>query len=141
MNILYLAHRIPYPPHTGDKVRSFHQIRHLARNNRISLVCFVDDRSDLEHVATLGRWCSTVDAVYRSRRAAQLAGLRGLWTGRSLAVTAFQSGALERKLKERCREPFDAIVAFTAVMAPYGDRARAAARIVDFVDVDSEKWR
>ena len=27
--LLYLVHRLPYPPNKGDKVRSYHLLRHL----------------------------------------------------------------------------------------------------------------
>lgn len=29
-NLLYLVHRIPYPPNKGDKIRSFHFLKALA---------------------------------------------------------------------------------------------------------------
>ena len=29
-NVLYLVHRLPFPPNKGDKVRSFHLLQHLA---------------------------------------------------------------------------------------------------------------
>ncbi|HET7904912.1 MAG TPA: TIGR03087 family PEP-CTERM/XrtA system glycosyltransferase [Candidatus Eisenbacteria bacterium] len=142
MKLLYLCHRIPYPPHTGDKVRSFHQIRHLAKNHEISLACFAESRDDLGHVETLMEWCRSVDVVVRPRRLAKLAGLRGLATGGSLALEAFRSGALARKIRARAAETkFDAIVAFTVVMAPYAALVEAPVRVLDFVDADSEKWR
>ena len=28
--ILFLSHRIPFPPNRGDKIRSHHVLRHLA---------------------------------------------------------------------------------------------------------------
>ena len=37
MCILMLAHRIPYPPHTGDKVRAYHVARHLAQRHGLAL--------------------------------------------------------------------------------------------------------
>ena len=40
---LLLTHRIPYPPNKGDKIRSYHLLRHLARDWRVHLGCFVDD--------------------------------------------------------------------------------------------------
>jgi len=40
--LLYLTHRIPYPPNKGDKVRSFNILRQLARTHRVWLGSFVD---------------------------------------------------------------------------------------------------
>src|SRR5436190_1525315 len=47
MKILYLAHRIPYPPNKGDKIRSFHELKHLSRRHEIHLVAFCDQKEDL----------------------------------------------------------------------------------------------
>ncbi|MCK7493573.1 MAG: GNAT family N-acetyltransferase [Comamonadaceae bacterium] len=33
--LLYLVHRMPYPPNKGDKVRSYHLLRHLAAQHRV----------------------------------------------------------------------------------------------------------
>ena len=48
--LLYLVHRIPYPPNKGDKLRSFHILRHLAEHYRVFLATFVDHPDDLRHV-------------------------------------------------------------------------------------------
>ena len=39
-NVLYLVHRLPYPPNKCDKVRSFHLLKHLAERHRIFLGTF-----------------------------------------------------------------------------------------------------
>ena len=45
-DVLFLAHRIPYPPTKGDKIRSWHFFRHLAHNHRVHLGAFIDDPQD-----------------------------------------------------------------------------------------------
>ena len=45
-DILYLVHRLPYPPNKGDKVRSYHLLRHLAARHRVFLGTFIDDPDD-----------------------------------------------------------------------------------------------
>jgi sugar transferase (PEP-CTERM/EpsH1 system associated) len=58
-----------------------------------------------------------------------------------LSVAAFDSGEFRRLVEARCRrDPPDAILVYTAVMAPYAENA-GVPRLVDFVDVDSEKWK
>ena len=140
VNLLYLAHRIPYPPDKGDKIRSYHQLRFLAARHRVHLVCFADDRRDLAHADVLREFCASVDVVYRSGRAARIAGLRGLLDGRAISVAAFDSGALRRAAAARLRGA-DAVLAFSSVMAPYAPAAEGRPRVMDFVDADSEKWR
>jgi hypothetical protein len=69
MRILMLAHRIPYPPHTGDKVRAFHVARHLAHGHDLTLACLADDSSDLggethhNWEASLGQLDRVIEAV------------------------------------------------------------------------------
>lgn len=140
MNILYLAHRIPYPPDKGDKMVSYHQVRHLGARHRLHLVCFADDRRDLVHADVLREFCASVDVVFRSPRRARIAGLRGLLDGRAISVAAFDSHALRRAAAERLRGA-DIVLAFSSVMAQYVPAGDWRPRVMDFVDADSEKWR
>jgi len=67
MKLAVLASRIPYPLEKGDKLRIFHQIKHLAQSHEICLICLNDssqkiDTSVLEelvselHVIQLSKW-------------------------------------------------------------------------------------
>ena len=48
--LLYLVHRIPYPPTKGDKVRSFNILRQLAKRHRIFLGTFFDHPDDVQYI-------------------------------------------------------------------------------------------
>lgn len=39
-NILFLTCRFPYPLHTGDRIKSFYLIKHLAKSHNVTLVTF-----------------------------------------------------------------------------------------------------
>ena len=53
-----LVHRLPYPPNKGDKVRSYHLLRHLARQHRgLPFGTFVDDPDDWQHLPEVRRLC------------------------------------------------------------------------------------
>lgn len=58
--LLFLAHRLPYPPNKGDKIRSWHMLRHLAEHYRVFLGTFVDDPRDWEYVPALEKVCAEV---------------------------------------------------------------------------------
>jgi hypothetical protein len=60
MQILYLAHRIPYPPNKGDKIRSFNEIKYLSRSHEIDLACLADDPNDMKYNADLKKYCNQV---------------------------------------------------------------------------------
>ena len=56
--LLYLVHRLPYPPDKGDKVRSYHLLRHLADKHEVYLGTFIDDANDAVHIPTLRSLCA-----------------------------------------------------------------------------------
>ena len=59
-DLLFLSHRIPYPPDKGDKIRAWHFLRHLATRYRVHLACFVDDPEDAKFVPKLEEICASV---------------------------------------------------------------------------------
>ena len=141
MKILYIAHRIPYPPDKGDKIRAYHQLKHLAARHELHLACLVDDPEDLHHIATLRELCASVSYAYRGRlKSAILAGL-ALFTNKPLSAASFYSRVLKREIARRIqRENFDAIVAYSSSVAGYVLDIPDIPKVMDFVDVDSAKW-
>jgi sugar transferase (PEP-CTERM/EpsH1 system associated) len=143
-NLLYLVHRLPYPPNKGDKVRSFHLLKHLAARHRVFLGTFIDDPEDEVHVARLRTWCAEVHAVRLDPRLARLRSLRGLLYRRALSVDYYNDAGMHRWVAElRARQNVDAVVVFSSPMAQYAGpqgRSMDASVLVDFVDVDSAKW-
>src|SRR5438132_1337797 len=106
MRILYLAHRIPYPPNKGDKIRSYHEILGLAaRGHEVHVAAFVDDPRDLRYRDELARICRSATLVPLSRRRATLRSLSALGTRRSLSLRYFSS----RTMRERVRHLIDSV--------------------------------
>jgi len=142
MNILYLCHRIPYPPDKGDKIRSFHHLEHLAREHRVHLACLIDAPEDRAHVAALARWCASVDTAWRGKTLAGARAALALVAGGSLSVAAFRSEDLKRKVQRRLvSDPCDVAIVFSSSMGQYLPRNVEIPTILDYVDLDSEKWR
>lgn len=139
--LLYLVHRIPYPPNKGDKLRSFHILRHLARSYRVYLGTFVDRAEDAPHVETLREWCADVCAIPLSPVRTRLASLRGLLSGEALSLPYYRSRRLRNWVDGAVRsQGIRRAVAFSGPMAQYLDHAGFDRRVVDFCDVDSAKW-
>jgi sugar transferase (PEP-CTERM/EpsH1 system associated) len=138
MDILFLAHRVPFPPDRGDKIRSFHVLRHLAARARVHLVAFADDPRDLtpppEFREMLGE-CVVVERTKPRWRA----GVEALASGRPLSLAAFDDArvhaAVERIVRERGS---DRVYAFSGQMAQYLPAGVPA--VMDFVDADSAKF-
>ena len=140
MRILMLAHRIPFPPHTGDKVRAYHVARHLARHHEVTLACLVDDRADVAGVLPLSQMVSEVEYARLWKPWSTLKGLAGLAVGSSLSVPYFGSRRLRRRLSERIANgEYDLIYASSTPTAQYAE-GMGLPVIMDFVDIDSDKW-
>ena len=143
-NLLYLVHRLPYPPNKGDKVRSYHLLKHLTARHRVFLGTFIDDPDDEVYVDTVRHLCPDLHVVRLNPRMAKLRSLTGVLTHQALSLRYYQDVGLQTWVKQTlAEENIDATVIFSSVMAQYleampGDSP--APMLVDFVDVDSAKW-
>jgi len=140
--VLLLVHRLPYPPNKGDKVRSFHLLKHLAAQHEVYLGTFVDDPVDWQYVDTVRSYCAELHVAGLHPLRAKLSSLRGLATGEALSLPYYRDEGLARWVANLLRtESLDAVVVFSSVMAQYVRHlAPDLPVLVDFVDVDSAKW-
>lgn len=141
-NILYLVHRLPYPPNKGDKVRSYHLLRHLLKSHRVFLGTFIDDPEDEQYVPALRALCPDLHIERLQPRFAKVASLVGLARGEPLTLAYYRRASLMRWVQAiAAQHPLQASVVFSSAMAPYAQAlASAVPMLVDFVDVDSVKW-
>ena len=117
-HLLFLAHRIPYPPTKGDKVRSYHLLRHLTSRYRVHLGAFVDDEADLAHADTLKSLCETCHLVRLKPRTAKIRSLAGFVSGDPLTLAYYRSADMRRWVKEELRQaPIEKVLVFSAAMA------------------------
>ena len=109
-NLLYLVHRLPYPPNKGDKVRSYHLLKHLAARHRVFLGTFVDDPEDEAHVDTLRALCAGLHVARLHPARARIGSLAGLLDGEALTLRYYRDAALQRWVRETVRrERIDAV--------------------------------
>ncbi|WP_135467483.1 TIGR03087 family PEP-CTERM/XrtA system glycosyltransferase [Crenalkalicoccus roseus] len=145
--LLFLCHRIPYPPEKGEKIRAWHILDHLARRWEVELGCLVDDRADLDHLPALRARCAAVEwRAVPGRAGAALRALLRLRPGLPLTLGWFHDPGLAAWAEAGLAAGrYDAVFAYSSAMAPYamGRAARRPGlrRLLDMVDVDSEKWR
>lgn len=64
MRIAVLTSRFPYPLERGDKLRMFHQIRHLAAEHEIFLFCICESVPAESDMAELYRYCKRVEYLH-----------------------------------------------------------------------------
>ena len=140
-NLLYLVHRLPYPPNKGDKVRSYHLLRHLAAGHRVFLGTFIDDPDDAVHVDTLRPLCADLCALRLDPRWAKVRSLNALLSDEALTQRYYRDARLFSWVERIVRNnQIDAAVIFSSAMAQYVEDIPRLPLLVDFVDVDSAKW-
>jgi sugar transferase (PEP-CTERM/EpsH1 system associated) len=141
MRLLFVTQRVPYPPNRGDKIATYHQIRHLVRNHEVSVACLAENREDLDYVQGLAPMVTTVDAVLLPPHRAKIRALFALSSGSPLTVAYFNEPELHRRVASlmRTREP-DAIIVYSSGTAQFVERFNDIPRIMNFGDLDSLKW-
>jgi sugar transferase (PEP-CTERM/EpsH1 system associated) len=138
--ILFLAHRIPFPPDRGDKIRSHHILAALAELAPVHVATFAEtaaDRGHEPHLATLAASHCLADRV----KALPVAGLQALLAGEPVSLAAFRHRAIAAFVSRTLRErPIDTIYVFSGQMGQYAPREWDGRLVVDLGDVDSAKF-
>src|SRR5579875_3176640 len=120
MRILFLAHRAPFPPDKGDKIRSFHFLRHLAKQHEVWLGAGIDDPADLKHLPTAQAMCREVflAPLGPMRRLTNMA--TGAIAGIPISVSRFSHPGLERWIGRVLRkvEP-DLVFVYSSALSRY----------------------
>jgi len=149
VRVLFLAHRIPFPPNKGDKIRAFNILKYLTKRHEVSLACLVDDEKDLQFLPEIGQHVKHLVFDRIRPQAKKVLALRGLLQSRAMTVGYFHTASLQRQIDDVIEAMnLDAFVCSSSPMAEYLFRSRhadtkirAATKVMDLIDVDSCKWR
>jgi len=141
-DLLFLAHRIPFPPNKGDKIRSFHILRHLASRFKVHLGCFCDEAADQRHIAPLRELCSEVFCLPLGRTQIAMRSLRAVALGKSISEASYRDRRMSAWIRDTLgKHEIKDIFVFCSAMAPYVLGCCSDRRVViDIVDLDSAKW-
>lgn len=138
--ILFISHRMPFPPNRGDKIRSHHVLKRLAELAPVHVATFADDELDLAEEVELAAVARSHCLVRRSKPLVQC-GLEALLRRTPVSLVAFASPELaayiDRILRER---PISTIYVFSGQMGQYIPAWFKGRVVFDFVDVDSAKF-
>jgi sugar transferase (PEP-CTERM/EpsH1 system associated) len=139
--LLFLCHRIPFPPNKGDKIRSYHVLRHLAERHDLFVGTFVDDPADWAHAPKLEAMAAGTCIRNLHRTAAKVRSLKGLLTNEALTVTYYRDAALSAWTRNVVREHgIRKVVVASSAMAQFVPDEPGLTRVIDFMDVDPDKW-
>jgi len=148
MRILFLTHRIPYPPNKGDKIRSYNILQYLAKHHEVYLGSLIDEKADIQYINQLQSQVKEFVFETIQPQIKKICCLRSFFKNESISVCYFYSSRLQKKIDELFeRIDFDALLCFSSPMAEYYFRSshknrgtKLLARIMDLIDVDSYKW-
>nr|CRH08075.1 Putative GT4 : distantly related to phosphatidylinositol a-mannosyltransferase [Candidatus Magnetococcus massalia] len=140
-DILFLAHRIPYPPNKGDKIRAYHLLKALSSHYRVHVGAFIDDPEDWQHAEALQQMVDGQVKLMPIRPTlAKLASLRGLLTGEALSLPFYRNRMMQRWVDRLLKAgQVSAVVGFSSPVAQYV-MGKEIPLVMDLVDVDSDKW-
>lgn len=142
MRIFYICQRVPYPPDRGDKIITYHEIRHLSRRYEVHVFCVADGREDLVNVAGLSGCAASITAAPMARWSGRWRALVSLVTGGPLSVAAMRESRLHANVRRAAAalKP-DLVIVFSSNVAQYAEDFSGTPRIMHFADLDSMKWR
>lgn len=141
MRILFLAHRVPYPPDKGDRIRSYNIIKLLAKTHAVFLIGATHDPVHPDSYSVLRRYCKAVDIFKIDPWLSRLRAAFGLFSNVPLTLPLFYSGKLAQAVKTRlAQNAIDLVYIYSSPMAQYALTNDKIPKLMDFIDVDSQKW-
>ncbi len=141
MKILFLAHRIPYPPNKGEKIRAYHELEYLGARHTVDLFCFADSPEEARGHQALAPFCRRIYVHTLSRWKAMWRAARASWKGEPFSLGYFHSAEFQSAVRKAVAEDrYDSIFVYCSAMGQYVPQPCPCPAVIDFVDVDSAKW-
>jgi sugar transferase (PEP-CTERM/EpsH1 system associated) len=141
VKILYVCHRFPFPPRRGGKIRPFNMIRHLSRSNEVTVASLARSEEEAKEGEGLAEYCAHYE-MGRVRDFVQTLRMVALLpTPTPSSMGYFYSTQLARKVRALLgQQRFDLIFVHCSSVAQYVEDVRDIPKILDFGDMDSQKW-
>lgn len=141
MRVLYVCHRFPFPPKRGGKIRPFNMIRHLAQSHEVVVCSLARSAQEAEEGQGIAPYCSEFHIGRVDDRVQMLRMVLTLPTPITASASFFHSSQLSRTIHRLLREQhFDLIFVHCSSVAHYVERVGEIPKILDFGDMDSQKW-
>lgn len=142
MKVLYVCHRFPFPPKRGGKIRPFNMIRHLhAQGHQVTVASLARSDEEAAEGQGLAAHCERflMGRVGAGPAWVKMIGL--LPTPIPSSYGYFHSAGLAREIRHAlATERFDLIFVHCSSVAHYVAGVKDIPKIMDFGDMDSQKW-
>lgn len=140
MQILCLTSRLPWPPDRGDRLRAYHVMETLASEHELTLISFVENSAQYDHLTHLEPFCRDIRIVRKTRIDSLVTAAANCWRRVPLQTLYYRSGAMKRLVRTTIANgSFDAAYIHLFRMATYLGQRDVPFRIVDLTDVVSRE--
>jgi sugar transferase (PEP-CTERM/EpsH1 system associated) len=142
--LLFLCHRIPFPPDKGDKIATFNLLKFLSKRYDVHLGCFVDDSFDLQFIDELDVYCESSFCFDICDRSQAISGIKSLIKGKAISVIHYDCVEFQSWVDSTIsRFHINKLFVYSSGMSQFidSDKYKHNNRVVDLCDVDSDKWR
>jgi len=141
VKILYVCHRFPFPPKRGGKIRPFNMIRHLSQRHEVHVASIARSTEEAREGAGLAAYCASHDIGRVNTPVQTMRMVLRLPTPTPSSLGYFYSPQLARRIDALLAATrFDLIFVHCSSVAPYVENVRGTPKILDFGDMDSQKW-
>ena len=141
MQILFLAHRLPYPPDKGERIRAYEEVRYLGEHHEVDLLCFADSERAAQEQTALAAICRRVHVEVLSQPSRLVRAAGSFATGHPSSFGFFYSSAFKQSVQQALRrQKYDAMFVYSSSMGQYVPQSPPVPIVVDFVDADSHKF-
>ncbi|MFD3319308.1 TIGR03087 family PEP-CTERM/XrtA system glycosyltransferase [Alteromonas macleodii] len=142
--LLFLCHRMPFPPNKGDKITTFNLMNYLSKRFDLYLGSFIDDEFDKKFIDEVKAYCREVKFIDITRKRYLTSGLKSLVLAESVSTAHYRNEELQRWVHKVINEHgIDYLFVYSSGMAQFIDfpEYKDKKRVLDMADVDSDKWR
>lgn len=142
--LLFLCHRIPFPPNKGDKITTFNLLKYLSERYFVHLGCFIDDEFDRQYIQELEQFCQSSFCLDICERRQSTSGVKALLTGESVSTAHYRSVKFQQWVDETIDEnEIDLLFVYSSGMSQFVEHEKYIdkTRVLDMADIDSDKWR
>jgi len=104
MKLLVMSSRVPWPLDKGDKLRMYHQIKYLSKDNDIYLVAISDKKDNRIAQKELSKYCKQVHLFYNSKVSIAKGLVSSLFGSSPLQIGYFYNREIAQKVNNLVEE-------------------------------------
>ena len=142
--VLFICHRIPYPPNKGDKIATFNIMKFLSEHYDLHLATFVDEPEDRQYKKTVKQYCSSVKFVDICHKTNLSSGLKSILKGLPVSIAHYHSDEMQEFVDATLSHyNIKNVVVYSSGVAQFasGPQYSELNRLLNMTDIDSDKWR